>query len=71
MREKIFINELTKLINEWSSKSPHQDICLKDLMVMSSLILQRISNKCKTLEIKSHVESGLNLWKNGCGGSFE
>ena len=33
-------------------------------MVMPSLILQRISNKCKTLEKKSHVESRLNLWKN-------
>ena len=62
---KAFINELTKLINEWSSKLPNRDICLKALMVMSSLILQRTSNKCKTLEIKSNVERRLKLmmWK--------
>ena len=29
-----------------------------------SLILQRTSNKCKTLEIKSHVERRLNLSEN-------
>ena len=31
---------------------------------MPSLILQRISNKCKMSEIKSHVERRLNIWKN-------
>ena len=59
-----FINELTKLINKWSSKWPNRDICLKALMVVPSLILQRTSNKCKTSEIKSQVERRLNLWKN-------
>ena len=61
---KNFISELTKLINRWSSKSPNRDICIKALMVMPSLILQRISNKCKTSKIKSHVDRRLNLWKN-------
>ena len=51
-------------INEWFSKSPNRDICLKALMVMPSLILERISNKCKMPEIKSHVERRLNLWRN-------
>ena len=55
---KAFINELTKRINEWCSKSPNRDICLKALVVMPSLILQRTSNKCKMSEIKSHVERG-------------
>ena len=31
---------------------------------MPSLILQRISNKCKMSEVKSHVERSLNIWKN-------
>ena len=31
---------------------------------MPSLILQRTSNKCKTLEIKSYVKRRFNLWKN-------
>ena len=61
---KAFINELTKFINKWFSKSPNRDICLKALMVMPSLILQRISNKCKMSEIKCHVERRLNLWRN-------
>ena len=45
--EKAFINELTKQINKWCSKSPNRDICLKALMVMPSLILKRTSNKRK------------------------
>ena len=61
---KAFIYELTKQIKEWCSKSPNRDICLKVLMVMSSLMLQRTSNKCKMSEIKSHVERRLNHWKN-------
>ena len=61
---KAFINELTKQINEWCSKSLIRDICLKALMIMPSLMLQRTSHKCKMLEIKSHVERRLNHWKN-------
>ena len=61
---KAFINELTKQVNEWCSKLPNRDIRLKSLMVMSSLILQRTSNKYKMSEIKSHVERRLNHWKN-------
>ena len=61
---KAFINKLAKLINEWASKSPNQDICFKALMVMPSLISQITSNKCKTSEIKSHVERRFNLWEN-------
>ena len=64
MPGKNFISELTKLINRWSSKSPNRDICIKALMVMPSLILQKISNKWKTSKIKSHVDRRLNLWKN-------
>ena len=45
---KTFINELTKLINEWFSKSRNQNIFFKTLMIIPSLILQRTSNKCKT-----------------------
>ena len=39
-------------------KSPNRDICLKASMVMPSLILQRTSNKCITLEIKSMLKGG-------------
>ena len=61
--EKAFINELTTLTNKWSSKSPNQGICLKSLMVIPFLILQKTSNKSITLDIKSHVERRLELWK--------
>ena len=63
MPGKAFINELTKLIQEWFSKLPNQDNC-KALMVMPSLILQRTSNQCKVSEIKSHVERWLNFHNN-------
>ena len=45
---KTFINELTKLINKWFSKSSDQNISFKTLMTIPFLILQRTSNKCKT-----------------------
>ena len=60
---KAFISEITKLINEWCTKSPNRDICLKALMIMPALILQKTSMKCKTSEIKKHIERRLVLWR--------
>ena len=53
---KSFINELTKLMLKWTSKSSEQDFSMKALMVMPALVLQRTSQKCKNSEIKQHVE---------------
>ena len=52
---------MTKLINEWSSILPNQDIWFKASMVMLSLILQRTSDKCRTSEIKPHDHRRLGL----------
>jgi hypothetical protein len=61
---KEFIKEMTRQINDWSSKSPDRDISLKSLMVMPSLLLQRTSIKCKSSEIKRHLERRMQLWKD-------
>ena len=61
---KSFIDELTKLINRWSSKSPDRDVCIKALMVMPTLILQRTSIKCKSAQIKEHIQRRLKKWIN-------
>ena len=61
---KTFINEMTKLIDEWNTKSPNHDTSLTALMVMPALLLQRTSPKCKTSEVKKHLERRLEMWKN-------
>ena len=61
---KQFIIEMTRLINECCSKSQNRDICIKELMVFPSLLLQRTSIKSKTYKVKQHLERRLNLGKN-------
>ena len=55
---------MTKLINEWNTKSPNHDTSLTALMVMPALLLQRTSPKCKTSDVKKHLERRLEMWKN-------
>lgn len=59
----IFINEMTKLINDWSLESSDRDVSLTALMTMPSLILQKTSSKCKNSEMKQHIERRIDLWK--------
>ena len=61
---KEFLRELTRLIHEWSSKSPDRDICLKAVMIMPSLLLQKASVKSTHAENKRHLERRLQLWKD-------
>ena len=61
---KKFLREMTRLINEWSSKSPDRDICLKAVMIMPSLLLQKVSVKSTHAENKRHLERRLQLWKD-------
>ena len=61
--EKSFINEMTRLINNWCSKGPSRSISIKPLMVLPSLLLQRTSSKSKPNEKKKHLERRLVMWK--------
>ena len=61
---KEFIQEMTRLINLWNTKSPERKTCLTALMVMPILLLQRTSLKYKSSEIKDHLKRRLTLWKS-------
>ena len=45
--EKRFISEMTRLLDSWTNDSNIQNIALKALMLMSSLLLQKTSTKTK------------------------
>ena len=48
---KQFIEECTRLINDWANNAPLKPIALKALMIMPSLLLQKVS---KTSKAKDH-----------------
>ena len=61
---KDFIHEMTILINTWNSGGPGHNICIKALMIMPALLLQRSSKKAKTADNKRHLQRRLQLWKD-------
>ena len=62
---KRFVEEMTRLINEWNNKTPLANIALKALITMPVLLLQKPS---KTSKLKDHVnclERRLGRWNEG------
>ena len=62
---KRFVEEMTKLINNWNNKSPLANVALKALFIMPALLLQK---PFKTSKSKDHVKSlerRLELWAEG------
>lgn len=62
---KAYIDECTRLIDEWLNDTTLSSIALKSLMIMPSLLLQKSSKNSKA---KDHVECltrRLALWKKG------
>ena len=60
---KEFINEMTKEITLWTSKSPLRKVSLNILMVLPNLLLQITSIKSSTSDNKRTLERRLVLWK--------
>ena len=59
---KRYIDEMTRLLNKWSSTNEEE--ALKLLMMMPNMLLQRSSKKCKARENKNHLTRRLELWEN-------
>ena len=53
---KLFVKEMTVLINSWCNKSEWRGIAMKSLMIMPSLLLQKPSPKSKNHVNKHHLE---------------
>ena len=61
---KDFINEMTKQVNLWNTKSPMRHLSLKCLMIMPNLLLQQTSYKSTASENKKTLDRRLSLWKD-------
>ena len=62
---KLFVKEISNLINAWCQKTEWREVSLKSLMILPSLLLQKASPKYKSSENKEMLERRLKLWQNG------
>ena len=58
---KKYVNEMTRLLNRWSSTNEEE--ALKLLMIMPNILLQRSSKKSKARENKNHLLRRFELWE--------
>ena len=62
---KQFIEETTKLMNEWLYGSPLKDTAFKAILIMPRLLLQKPSKKSKSREHLKALERCMDLWTSG------
>ena len=62
---KKFINETTRLLDQWTNDTPLKSIALKAIHVMPALLLQKPSRKTKARNHLIALERRLKLWGEG------
>ena len=62
---KQYIDETTKLMNEWMQESPLKDIAFKAIMIMPILLLQKPSKNSKAKDHLKALERRLESWMSG------
>ena len=66
---KSFIDETSRLLNEWITDSPLKNIAFKAIMVMPCLLLQNsLQKQSKNSKSKNHttaLERRMSLWNKG------
>ena len=62
---KKFINEITRLFDQWTNDTPLKGIALKAIHVMPALLLQKPSRKSKARDHLIALERRLKLWGEG------
>ena len=60
---KMFIQEMTNLINTWCNKTEWREIAITSVMILPSLMLQKALPKSKTSENKKILQRRLTMWK--------
>ena len=63
--ENSFIDEISRLMNEWIHESSLKDITFKAIMVMSGLLLQKPSRKSKSNDHLKSLKNQMKLWYAG------
>ena len=62
---KLFVQEVTRLLQAFASDSAMEYIALKASFVMQILLLQKPSQKRKSRDHVTHLKRRLELWKQG------
>ena len=60
-----FIDQLTKLIDDWNNRSPMQHLALKAAIVLLVTALQKPGQRSKAKGHQKFLEKRLTLWRNG------
>ena len=60
-----FIDEFSRLMNEWLKNPSLKDIVLKAITIMPNLLLQKSSQKSKSKNYLSTLERRMELWESG------
>ena len=59
-----FIGEVSRLMSAWLHDSPLKDIAFKAILMMPSLLLQKLSHKSKSKDHLRALERRLELWES-------
>ena len=62
---KQYIDETTKLMNEWVQESPLKDIAFKAIMIMPNIPLKKPSKNSKAKDHLKALERRLESWTSG------
>jgi len=62
---KVYIDEMTKLLNSWSNETSLMNVAFKALMIMPNLLLQKPSKTSKAKDHLKALERRLKTWKEG------
>ena len=62
---KRYVDETTRLMNEWLHDSPMKDVAFKAIMIMPNLLLQKPSKKSKSKDHLKALERRITLWTSG------
>ncbi len=62
---KEYVEECSRLINEWVNDGPLRLVAIKALMIMPSLLLQKPSRTSKSKEHAEKLRKRMDLWKSG------
>ena len=60
-----YIDEITKLMNDWAHDSPLKEIAFKAIMLMPNLLLQKPSKRSKSKDNILALERRMCLWYEG------
>ena len=62
---KLFMDELAKLFNAWTDDSPLNEMAIKAVMIIPSLLLQKPSKKSKSRDNLEALEQKMEPWQPG------